>query len=187
MHEQLKTAREHLNFAGEKLNELGAPRPAANDQPPADPGNPDAPDTEPADANPTEGPRTTMAREPKSAAEALRQVADLLRAACNCEKPGSLAGQKPADGRGSEGQSEGSGSPGSGNRGPSDLSELEVQLGEVSERDWGRLPGTLRTEIVESSQRRARGDYARLIRRYFDEISKARVPELDQPPTGDAP
>ena len=43
-------------------------------------------------------------------------------------------------------------------------------------RNWGELPGHLRTEILQMSQGRYRDDYARLIQLYFREIAAERRP-----------
>ena len=41
--------------------------------------------------------------------------------------------------------------------------------------DWffEKLSGNLKTEILQSSQRKANGDYAKLIKLYFEELAKA--------------
>lgn len=57
-----------------------------------------------------------------------------------------------------------------------DLSELKTLIQSKTGRAWGELPGHLRTEILQMSQRRYRDDYARLIQLYFQEIA-----------TGDSP
>lgn len=53
------------------------------------------------------------------------------------------------------------------------LADLEAHLEQMTSRNWGELPGTLKTEILQSSRKRPRGDYARLIRLYFESISRA--------------
>ena len=72
-----------------------------------------------------------------------------------------------------------------GGQGLNSLAELEGLLGEVSGRDWGQLPGTLQSELLESARQRTDGEYSRLIRRYFQNITRARSPELndDEPET----
>ena len=44
-------------------------------------------------------------------------------------------------------------------------------------RNWGQLSSKLQTELLESARRSSDGDYARLIRQYFRDISKTRPPE----------
>ncbi len=58
------------------------------------------------------------------------------------------------------------------------LQALERSLGQGSHREWGKLPGTLQTEMIESAQRTRDPAYRGLIRRYFEEISKTRAPDL---------
>lgn len=49
---------------------------------------------------------------------------------------------------------------------------INVELTRRAMRNWGQLPGQLKTEILQSSQRKANGDYARLIKLYFEELAK---------------
>jgi len=63
------------------------------------------------------------------------------------------------------------------------LEDLHLQtLEQVSEKrsgqNWGQLPGSLRTEMLESGKRQQDPEYAPLIRRYFDDISRTRSAEL---------
>ena len=55
---------------------------------------------------------------------------------------------------------------------PPDLTELEFHRENLDSRDWGKLPGHLRTEILEAELKKPNSDYARLIKLYFEEISK---------------
>jgi hypothetical protein len=55
------------------------------------------------------------------------------------------------------------------------LTELDVHLKNISDRNWGELPGKLQTEILQSSQTRTGGDYGRVIQRYFEEVSRSRT------------
>ena len=61
-----------------------------------------------------------------------------------------------------------------------DLTELEIELKKLAPRQWGQLPGTLRTEILQAVRKRPNGDYAKLIRMYFEEISRARTKSQEQ-------
>ena len=72
-------------------------------------------------------------------------------------------GNQPSQSGGGEG---GMGSAG-------DLTPLEQQLQQQAMKNWGKLPGNLKTEILQSAQRKANGDYAKLIKLYFEEIAKA--------------
>ena len=49
---------------------------------------------------------------------------------------------------------------------------MEAQLKRMSSQDWGRLPGHLRTEILQRAQRKPNSDYAKLIKLYFRDIAK---------------
>jgi len=52
-----------------------------------------------------------------------------------------------------------------------DLQELETELLRAAARNWGQLPGHLRTEIFQASQRKTNGQYARLIKLYFKDLA----------------
>ena len=66
-----------------------------------------------------------------------------------------------------------------GNTDEARIVEMENHLKGLSTRNWGELPGTLKTEILQAARKKPDGDYAKLIRRYFDEISRTQKP--DQP------
>ena len=55
-----------------------------------------------------------------------------------------------------------------------DLAQLQELVRAKTGRNWGELPGHLRTEILQMSQGRYRDDYARLIQLYFREIAAGR-------------
>ena len=63
----------------------------------------------------------------------------------------------------------------------SELKRLEAELARLSGRSWGRLPGTLKTEILQAARRDPNGDYAQLIRFYFEEISRSARQRSDTP------
>jgi hypothetical protein len=77
-------------------------------------------------------------------------------------------------GQGQQGQPGQPGENGDGNgaRAGLDLSKMEAQLKTMSAEDWGRLPGHLRTEILQRDQKRPNSDYAKLIKLYFRDIAK---------------
>ncbi len=64
------------------------------------------------------------------------------------------------------------GNTGTGSSVPMELKRLEAQLQRLSGRAWGRLPGSLKTEILQAARRDPNGDYAKLIRFYFEEIAR---------------
>ena len=57
------------------------------------------------------------------------------------------------------------------NQGDPDLAGLKAAVRNQTGRAWGELPGHLRTEILQMSEGRYRGDYAQLIELYFREIA----------------
>ena len=65
-----------------------------------------------------------------------------------------------------------------GNTDEARIVELENHLKGLTTRNWGELPGTLKTEILQASRKKPDGDYSQLIRRYFDEISRTQQPDL---------
>ena len=64
------------------------------------------------------------------------------------------------------------GNQGTGAQAAVDLRQLESQLKSLSGRDWGQLPGHLRTEIIQAARRKPNSDYAKLIKHYFQEIAQ---------------
>ncbi|REJ72126.1 MAG: hypothetical protein DWQ29_21935, partial [Planctomycetota bacterium] len=124
-----------------------------------------------------------------SASQSLQDAATALQQAVSRLQPASQSSQAQQASASRESQSEmPAGSPstpqesehaGTGTQEGISLADLELHLQELSTRDWGELPGTLQTELQSSSRRRPQGDYARLIRLYFDEISRRQSPELE--------
>lgn len=55
-----------------------------------------------------------------------------------------------------------------------DLRKLEAELKKQTGRDWGQLPGNLKTEILQAARRRPNSEYSRLIKSYFEEIARTR-------------
>jgi hypothetical protein len=53
-----------------------------------------------------------------------------------------------------------------------DLQRLEAELKKQGQRNWGRLPGQLRTEILQGASKKPRPEYAKQIKSYFEEIAK---------------
>lgn len=55
-----------------------------------------------------------------------------------------------------------------------DLRQMDAQLKKLSieNQQWGGPVGKLRTEILEGSKSRMKGDYARLIKLYFEDIAR---------------
>ena len=88
-------------------------------------------------------------------------------------------GSQQGDNEGQGNQQPSSQRPGLGNSGigafvESDLpGTLDTELKRRAMKNWGKLSGNLKTEILQSSQRKANGDYAKLIKLYFEELAKA--------------
>ncbi|MEX0715117.1 MAG: hypothetical protein WD066_00950 [Planctomycetaceae bacterium] len=121
-------------------------------------------------------------------AESLRQAAEALAQAAlglQCDAPQGQGGGRPGQGQPGQGQqqanagepsdgepsSDGLGDGGGGEAGV-DLARLEAELGRLTNREWGKLPGQLQTDIVQAASRRPGGDYAQLIKLYFKEIAE---------------
>ena len=83
-------------------------------------------------------------------------------------KPGSEPGQATAESSNRD--------PKEGEAGRDDphLAELKEAIKTKTGRNWGELPGHLRSEILQMSQGKYRDDYARLIGLYFREIAAGR-------------
>ncbi|MFT5325430.1 MAG: hypothetical protein ACI8P0_003299 [Planctomycetaceae bacterium] len=110
------------------------------------------------------------------AADALQQAAEMLSDAAQ-----QLAadGSQSEDNQGQSNQQPSSQQPGLGNSGTGSFADgeikgpLDTELKRRAMKNWGKLPGNLKTEILQSSQRKANGDYAKLIKLYFEELAKA--------------
>jgi len=110
------------------------------------------------------------------AADALQQAAEMLSdAAQQLAADGSRSG----DNQGQSNQQPSGQQPGLGNSGTGAFADgeikgpLDTELKRRAMKNWGQLPGNLKTEILQSSQRKANGDYAKLIKLYFEELAKA--------------
>jgi hypothetical protein len=110
------------------------------------------------------------------AADALREAAEMLSDAAQ-----QLAanGDQSGDNQGQGNQQPSSQQPGLGNSGTGAFvagdnpGPLDMELKRRAMKNWGKLTGKLKTEILQSSQRKANGDYAKLIKHYFEELAKA--------------
>lgn len=134
--------------------------------------------------NSAEQARAANAEALRQAAEQLSQAAERLQA--DVGKPQS--GNRPRSISANQQQAANNSNPSSssgeqGNQGPGDLSTPEGDLLKQAQRNWGKLPGTLKTEILQSSQRKANGDYSKLIKLYFEELAKSGSGESAKKPT----
>lgn len=118
---------------------------------------------------------------PSKASDSLKQTASNLRQAM--AQFGMPSGQKPGKPNGkpstqeAKGSQEGENMSDFGNSDEARIVELENHLKGLSTRNWGELPGSLKTEILQAARKKPDGDYAKLVRKYFDEISKTQRPE----------
>jgi hypothetical protein len=90
-----------------------------------------------------------------------------------------MAGQQPG-----ESKEPNPAADGFGNSETARLTELAAKLKARAARNWGELPGELKSELQQRTQSRPDADYAPLIRMYFDEISRRPSPSpesLTQP------
>jgi hypothetical protein len=116
-------------------------------------------------------------------ASKLQQASDSLSQAAQQMQHNRAGQQGPGQKTGNATQADGaSESPGdaataggTGARAAVDLHELESELRKQAFRNWGELPGTLKTEILQSARKTPRSDYARLIKLYFEEIAKPQL------------
>ncbi|MFP6700705.1 MAG: hypothetical protein VB861_03110 [Planctomycetaceae bacterium] len=108
-------------------------------------------------------------------AKQLRQAARSLANAAKNLKPAQDDPNQPAGppGPNDPNSKDNAGNAGSGSSMASELKRLEAELARLSGRAWGRLPGALKTEILQAARRDPNGDYTRLIRFYFEEISRS--------------
>ncbi|MBL8851931.1 MAG: hypothetical protein JNG89_19820 [Planctomycetaceae bacterium] len=114
------------------------------------------------------------------AAAALHAAAQRLkpRAPGDQQSP-SESGMSQQPGAKSQSQSAANGS---GTTETARLAELAAKIKARSMRNWGELPGELRSELQQRTQSRPDADYAPLIRMYFDEISRQPSPATAEPP-----
>lgn len=117
----------------------------------------------------------------REAAESLKRAAESLSQAATELKSKAQQGSDPGKGQQSQtasknmAQGKGQGeSEGGGAQTSVDFSELKTKLQAMSDRNWGELPGQLDTEILQGSRTRTDPEYARLIKHYFEAISKSK-------------
>jgi hypothetical protein len=69
-----------------------------------------------------------------------------------------------------------------GNDPAQNLSAPPTDMTGKSNRNWGRLPTGLQTEILQGSRRTAHSDYAAQVRRYFERIAEPAPSSTEEPP-----
>ena len=81
----------------------------------------------------------------------------------------SLAESEPGEGEPGKGEA---GETPNGTTTPPNLNHLDGELQQQARRNWGRLPGQLRTEILQGAGKKSHPEYTQRIKSYFDEITK---------------
>ncbi|MGH7200769.1 MAG: hypothetical protein ACREJB_09205 [Planctomycetaceae bacterium] len=107
----------------------------------------------------------------REAADALNQVAGQLQAG---QRPGSQSASNGQTGSPQSAQEGAAGNNGEGGVQGVDLGTLQLELDKMTSRQWGQLPGRLKTEILQAAQRNPNSDYAKLIKLYFEEIARTK-------------
>ncbi|MHC4875657.1 MAG: coiled-coil domain-containing protein [Planctomycetota bacterium] len=124
---------------------------------------------------------------PAPASDALQRAADALAQAAGLlsdvsqqfSPPGGQAQGEPGRGMSNGENSRIASQLGSSGTGAAGFEEadspLPLQLRQQAMRDWGRLPAKLRSEILQSSERKTNGEYSEIIKLYFEQIAAEEV------------
>ncbi|CAK9112555.1 Uncharacterized protein SCF082_LOCUS52179, partial [Durusdinium trenchii] len=164
--EQVAEASRQLTDAGKQLAQMSFPSESQQSQPGQSPGENDTPaGSDGANTPPSGAPQQMAGSQPSSASESLQQAAAALKQAAGKMgmSPNSPGDQPPAPGNPSS-PGGGTGQPNdTGNEQLVDLTELNIDLDLSDPRDWGQLPGELRTELLETAGKRRDREYAPLI------------------------
>lgn len=134
----------------------------------------------PADVDGQPSENADSASELARAAAALQQAAQRLKPRAPGEQE-SLSETAPGQQPGANPQSD-SATEGGGTSETPRLTDLASKIKARAMRNWGELPGELRSELQQRTQSRPDADYAPLIRMYFDEISRRRSPTAEEVP-----
>ena len=184
--------------ASGKPGESGQPgsdsKPSSSGQPQPGEGSP-AQGEQPGQGPPGEGQPGGKGGESQLSQSAgqFRQAAATMRRA--------LRGEGEADGSNGQGAPKGQGKPGramqaqangepappgepgaamangGGEADPADLGQLDTELKKQAQRNWGKLPGSLRTEILQGASKKPHPEYVKQIKSYFEEIAKPAAKE----------
>ncbi len=141
------------------------------------------PDSSSSDGQPSSSSNAQTGESKQQRNGALTEVADAFQQAAQMlsDAAQQLAadGSQSGDNQGQSNQQPSSQQPGLGNSGTGAFGEGEIagplntELQRRAMKNWGKLTGNLKTEILQSSQRKATGDYAKLIKLYFEELAKS--------------
>lgn len=205
--QQVAESAQYLHQAGEQLAQLGQParqtdpnKPGNQEQEKAEQGTqPDpqaAGEKDPREQSPdstngqqgqgnsqsvqqSEESSSAASQSLREAAKNMREAAQQMGLAQNSQRSNKSNQNQP--GRNTN-ESTGTSPSESASDGEAHLQDLEHSLGRMSNRNWGKLPGNLQSELIESAQRRRDAAYGNLIRRYFEDISRTRPAELNTSP-----
>jgi hypothetical protein len=135
-----------------------------------------------ADGGNSEAAESTAGKSPVAqTADRFREAAAVLRQARGEPKENLAGGQRMEAhprGRPMPGEPDAKSEPGeaggsaAGVDAAPDLSHLDAELQQQARQNWGRLPGKLRTEILQGAGKKSHPEYTRRIKSYFDEITK---------------
>lgn len=174
--EQVAQASRNLSQAGEQLQRTKEQLAKGQTQPSSEAAERGEPGAEQSKKSDNRGLAESSQRF-RDAAQALAQAAQRVQQA-----PGEQGGQ-PQAGEADMQSASSDGTPGnsadgdgSGSRVGVDLQKLQSEMQRRTSRDWGRLPGHLETEVLHSSQQSIRGEYARMIKLYFEALAKPPQP-----------
>lgn len=148
---------------GASQNSEGQSSPSAS-------GSGKSPNSEGSTGKSPENPLAQSVQSLKQAAQSLAQAAQQLQPGqAGAGTPSKNAEQSPPN---SQPPGENGDGLGGGAASAVDLTRLEAELGNLSTRNWGTLPGELQSQILQGSRQSPDGEYAPLIRIYFEEIAK---------------
>ncbi len=182
---QVTNAARELQQAQKKLSECncnkpGGSKPGSASNPGAEATAEDKPATEPGESQ--------LAQ----TAEQFRQASAAMRRALHGEQEANAqAGQNKMPGQNKPSREQqaqagaeppqpgepGQGVAGGGGPDAAELGQLDSQLKQQAQRNWGRLPGQLRTEIMQGANKKPHPEYAKQIKSYFEEIAKPATKE----------
>jgi hypothetical protein len=106
-----------------------------------------------------------------NASDALQNATDRLRKQSGKESESQMSGEASNESKdGNTGES--MGGDGSGRNNPFvDLTRIEAQFQHMSQKNWGRLPGQMETEILQSTRKKPHTEYTMQVKRYFENLA----------------
>ena len=171
------------NASAGQSGETPSPTSAAVDQQAGQPSGQPAPETPGSNGPPSSSQGNQPGQQTQQRNGALAEAADALQQAAEMlsDAAQQLAadGSRSGDNQGQSNQQPSGQQPGLGNSGTGAFADgeikgpLDTELKRRAMKNWGQLSGNLKTEILQSSQRKANGDYAKLIKLYFEELAKS--------------